>query len=98
MTLKREEVLLSDIMVAQEEKNRWSKLLTSSRQNIQHRSSTTLTEEESSNSRKRNPAFLKMLCTVTLSRNISAEMRPTFSSRATWTARRSNSLPRPCFW
>jgi hypothetical protein len=62
------------------------------------RSSTADMEEGSASSRRRNPAFLKMLCTVKLSPNISAETRPSLSSRAIWTTRRSNSIPKPCFW
>jgi hypothetical protein len=62
------------------------------------RSSTADMEEESATSRTRNPTFLKILCTVKLSRNISAETLLSFSSRAIWTVRRSNSIPRPCFW
>jgi hypothetical protein len=37
------------------------------------RSSTADMEEESASGRRRNPTFLKMRCTVKLSRNISAE-------------------------
>lgn len=66
------------------------------RQRIQ-RASTADIEEESATPRTRNPTFLKILCTVKLSRNISAETLLSFSSRAIWTVRRSNSIPRPCF-
>jgi hypothetical protein len=58
------------------------------------KSSTADMDEESATSRRRNPTFLKMRCTVKLSRNISAETLPSFSSRAIWTVRRSNSIPR----
>jgi hypothetical protein len=61
-------------------------------------SSTADMEEESASARRRNPTFLKTLWAVRLSRNISAEMLLSCSSRAIWTVRRSNSIPRPCFW
>ena len=61
------------------------------------RSSTADMEEESASDRRRNPTFLKIRCTVKLSRNISAETLLSFSSRAIWTVRRSTSIPRPCF-
>src|SRR6058998_1532701 len=63
-----------------------------------YKSRTACTEVGSPSKRKRKPSLLRVVWIAKLSRSISATMRLSFSSRAIWISRRSNSLPRPRCW